>query len=182
MVNKKQETLEKVVSITREEIIKEAKRIEESTLFSSKGHFAVAAIWNQLHLWLGIPTVILSGVSSTIAFSKDSNHSIVAIGMISIIIAALSSLMTFLNPNEKSLSRLRCGNCYDSLQNKVRIFWTIDCKQEISEQVLYEKLKYFSEQKDRLNQDSPQIPQWAYKKAKKGIESGETIYAVDVTK
>lgn len=87
--------------------------------------------------------------------------------------------MTFLNPNEKSNAHFNAGNNYDSLQNKVRMFWSIDCWREESEQVLTEKLKYFSEQKDRLNQGSPQIPRWAYKLAKKGILEGEADYKID---
>lgn len=93
--------------------------------------------------------------------------------------AALSGVMTFLNPNEKSSSHMNAGNNYDSLMNKVRMFWSIDCWRDESEQVLTERLKYFSEQKDKLNQSCPQIPRWAYNIGKKGITSGEADYAVD---
>lgn len=89
--------------------------------------------------------------------------------------------MTFLNPNEKVSAHLNAGNNYDSLMNKVRMFWSIDCWRDESEQVLTEKLKYFSEQKDKLNQTCPQIPRWAYNiaKRKRGIKDGEGDYAVD---
>ena len=40
MDNQQPTTAEKVVSKTKEEIIKEAKRIEEALLYSSKGHFS----------------------------------------------------------------------------------------------------------------------------------------------
>ncbi len=48
-----------------------------------------------------------------------------------------------------------------------------------SEPVLIEKLKYLSEQKDKLNQGCPQVPRWAYNISRKGIKDGEGDYAVD---
>lgn len=173
------QTAELPVSKAKDEIIKEAKRIEESTLYSAKGHFVAARFWNNFHLWIGLPTVLLAGVTSASAFTQfDSYH--IAAGLLALVIAALSSISTFLNPNEKAASHLRSGNEYDSLNNRVRIFWTIDCWREESDQVLTEKVKYFSEQKDVLNQKSPQIPGWAYKRAKRGILAGEADFKVDV--
>ena len=178
MDNQQLSTAEKPVSKTKDEIIKEAKRIEESLLHSSKGHFAAAHFWGNFHLWIGIPMVILSAVASASALSEfDPKH--VIGGILSIVVVALSGVMTFLNPNEKASVHLNAGNNLDSLQNKTRMFWSIDCWRDESEQVLTEKLKYFSEQKDKLNQSCPQIPRWAYRIARRGISAGEGDYAVD---
>jgi len=171
-------TAEVPASRTRDEVIREAKRIEEALLYSSKGHFATSHFWASFHLWIGIPVVILSAAAGASAFSTF-DHSHVVAGVIAIIVAVLSAIMTFLNPNEKRASHLTAGNHYDSLMNKVRIFWSIDCWYDQSEQVLTEKLKYFSEQKDRLNESCPQIPRFAYRQARKGIEGGEADYVVD---
>jgi len=171
-------TAERPVSKTKDEIIKEAKRIEESLLVSSKGHFAASHFWGNFHLWIGVPVVLLSAVAGASALSQFDPSHIIA-GLISIVVAALSGMMTFLNPNEKASVHLNAGNNYDSLQNKIRIFWSIDCWRDESEQVLTERLKYFSEQKDKLNQSCPQIPRWAYNIARKGIEEGQGDYRVD---
>lgn len=167
-----------MVSITKEEIIKEAQRIEESLLYSSKGHFVASLFWSNFHLWIGIPMVVFSAIAGASAFSKLDPNNLIA-GGISLFVVALSSVMTFLNPNQKSSAHLNAGNKYDLLLNKVRIFWSIDCWREESEQILTEKLKYYSEQKGELNHNSPQIPKWAYRKAKEGIEAGEASYSVD---
>ncbi len=174
-------TAEKLIAKTKEEIIKEAQRIEESVLYSAKGHFVAANFWTNFHLWVGIPMVLLAAIAGASALSQFDPKHIIA-GILSIVVAALSGVMTFLNPNEKASAHLNAGNNYDSLQGKVRMFWSIDCWREESEQVLTEKLKYFSEQKDRLNQSSPQIPRWAYKRAKRGILEGEADYKVDKDK
>lgn len=171
-------TEEKPLSKTKEEVIKEAQRIEECLLYSAKRHFITAHFWTNFHLWIGIPMVLFSAIAGALALSQfDPQHFIA--GGLSILVAALSGVMTFLNPNEKASIHLNSGNNYDSLQNRTRIFWSIECWQEESEQVLTEKLRYFSEQKDRLNQSSPQTPNWTYKKAKKGILDGESEYVVD---
>src|SRR3990167_9078414 len=178
MNNQQPTTAERVVSKTKEEIIKEAKRIEEALLYSSKGHFSASHFWSNFHLWIGIPMVLFSAVAGASALSQfDPNHIIA--GLFSIIVAVLSGVMTFLNPNEKVSAHVNAGNNYDSLMNKIRMFWSIDCWRDESEQVLTEKLKYFSEQKDKLNQTCPQIPRWAYNIAKRGIKDGEGDYVVD---
>jgi hypothetical protein len=178
MDNQQPTTAERPVSKTKDEIIREAKRIEEGLLYSSKGHFAASYLWTNFHLCIGIPVVLLSAIAGASALSRfDANH--VIAGSISIIVAALSGVMTFLNPNEKAATHLNAGNNYDSLMNKTRIFWSIDCWRDESEQVLTERLKYFAEQRDKLNQSSPQIPLWAYRAGRRGIEKGEGEYAID---
>lgn len=171
-------TKEKDISKTKVEIIKEAKRIEEACLYSSKGHFAASSFWNKFHLYIGVPTVILSAIVGTAFIAQIDKYKVIA-GVISLLVAALTALITFLNPNEKADKHLSSGNYYDSLQNKVRIFWTIDCNSTEDNEILTGKLKDYSEQKDRINQTSPQIPWFAYNTAKKGIERGEAEYSVD---
>jgi hypothetical protein len=122
--------------------------------------------------------VVLSTIAGAAALAKFDPEHLVA-GTLSIIVAALSGVATFLNPNERVSAHLNAGNSYDSLMNRVRIFWSIDCWRDDSDQVLTERLKHFSEQKDDLNRKCPQIPRWAYKGAKKSIEGGEATYAVD---
>jgi hypothetical protein len=177
-MNTKPATAEKPFSKALEEIIKEAKRIEENAQYSSKGHFAAAHFWKNFHLWIGIPIVLFSAIAGASALSKFDPSHIIA-GVLSIIVTALSGVLTFINPNKNENIHFNAGNNFDSLQNKVRMFWTIDCWKGEAEEVLTEKLKNFSEQKDRLNQSCPQIPKWAYNKAKKGIQEGEAEYRAD---
>jgi len=177
-MNKQITTQEEIVSKTKKAIIDESKRTEESCLYTAKGHFVAAQFWTNFHLWIGIPTVILAAITGITAFAKFDENNILA-GILSIIVVVLTAVTTFLNPKEKANNYLISGNNYDSLLTKTRIFWTIDCREENSEQVLTQKLKDLSEQRDKLNRESPQVPTWAYKKAKKGIEEGEAEYRID---
>lgn len=163
---------------TKDNIIKEARRIEEDTLYSAKGQFIAANFWTKFHLWMGVPTAILAAIAGASALSQFENHNIVA-GILAIMVAALTAVTTFLNPNEKANSHLNAGNKYNSLRNKARIFCEIDSCEETSIQELIKQLKELAKQRDELNQNSPQIPKKAYEKAKKGIEEGEADFKVD---
>lgn len=122
--------------------------------------------------------VVLSALAGAAALKNFAYGNAIA-GCLSLIISVLSALMTFLNPNDKVSAHFVAGNKYDSLMNRVRIFWSIDCWREDSEQLLTERLKDFSVQKDALNQNSPQPSRWAYRRAQRGIEAGEALYKVD---
>jgi hypothetical protein len=160
-------TGERLTSKTKVEVIKEAERIEESLLYSSKGHFAAAHFWGNFHFWIGIPIVLLSAIAGAAALVPFDPWHLVA-GSLSILVAAMSAVATFLNANEKVGAHLKAGNSYDTLMNNVRIFRTIECWTDESDQVLTERLKHFSEKKNNLNHTSPQIPIGAYRTAKKG--------------
>ena len=177
-MNDTQTTAERPLPKAKEAIIKEAKRIEEDCLYSSRGHFAVARFWSNFHLWLGIPTVVLASIAGAFAFSQF-NRSIVITGVISIVVVVLSATTTFLNPRERASTHLSAGNNYDSLLSKTRIFWTIDCWQNYTDEILTHKLNSLSEERDRSNRECPQVPRFGYLAARKGIKEGEANHEVD---
>lgn len=177
-MNQQITTNEKTVTITKEAIIIEVKRLEENCLHTSKGHFVAAQFWSNFHLWLGIPTVVLAAIAGTAALSKLDNSGIV-VGVLSIIIVVLTAISTFLNPKEKASNHLNSGNDYDSLLTRARIFWSIECKREDSDQILTKRLNNLTELRNKFNKECPQVPRWAYNKAKQGIESGEANYKID---
>ncbi len=174
-------TSERAVSKTRDEIGREAQRIEEAALYSSKGHFKAAEIWGWSHHVLGLAIVVLAAIAGAKAFSKIDADGTIA-GILSITVAVLSSVATFLNPNKNKTDHLSAGNKYEALVNRVRIFRTIECWGESSDQALAAKLMKFSEEKAVLNQASPQISFIAYSLAKRGIGRGEAAYLADTAK
>jgi hypothetical protein len=175
-------TDERPASKARDEIIREAKRLEESTLLSFKGHHNAARGWTNRNLWLGIPMVVISAIVGAAAFSqyaKDYPLLGILAGLMSIAVAVLSGITTFLNPNDRESAHLTAAHGYDKLNNDSRLFWSIECWQENSDEVLTSKLRELVERKNELNTASPQVPPWAYKLAKKGIAAGEASFEVD---
>lgn len=171
-------TAERPISKSKQEVVKEAKRIEESLLHSSKGHYAAASRWARFHMIIGLAMAIISAIAGAAAFKSWDPTGVLA-GICSFVVVVLSSLITFLNPNDRATAHRDAGHSYDALMNKVRIFYTIECWRIESEDILADKIVQLSEAKTELNAKCPQIPPWAYKKAKKGIDAGEGVYTVD---
>jgi hypothetical protein len=63
------------------------------------------------------------------------------------------------------------------------MFWSIECwSANATEESMAAKLNDLVAQKDNLNQDSPQVPPWAWTMAQARIAKGEATYAVDKAK
>lgn len=161
----------------KEEIINEAKRIEEDSLYSAKGHFYAGQCWISTNFWLGGLSAVLSAVAGGSALSQFDYHSIIA-GGLSIVVAGLTAVITFINPNERATVHHKAGNKYNALRNDTRIFYDIEVS-EIDDVKAADDLKKLNDRRNKLNIESHQIPKWAFEKARKGIEEGEAEYRVD---
>lgn len=181
-------TAERPQSKTRLQIVTEAARIEEDVQYSAKKHFITAAFWNRWHFWIGLALVVLSAAAGGSLLTKLGDNGIIG-GVLSLVVVVLSAVSTFVNAAERATAHHASGASYDALQNKVRIFRTIDCSkvaetieaEAVDNDTLTAKLKDLSDQKDRLNGSCPQTPIWAYAAAKKSIERGEGQHSVDKT-
>jgi len=176
-------TSDRPPSKVRDEVILEAQRLEESTRDSSKGHHCAAEGWSKRGHQLGIPTAIISGITSLAVFaqaSKDIWWIGVIAAVLSVTVTILTTLTTVLKPTEKESAHLTAANAYNRLNNATRMFWSIECwSATATEESMAAKLTELVAQKDNLNQDSPQVPPWAWAEAQARIKKGETTYAVD---
>lgn len=157
-----------------DEISMEAERIEEDCIFSSKGHFETAACWQKIHLWIGVPSAILAGIAGVSAFDEQT----LLAGMLAILVAGLGAVSTFLNPSGKAAEHHGAGNSYLALRNRARRFRRIELLGDESVGVK-DKILALGQQKDDLSASSPQIPEWAFRKARKNIEDGQSDYVAD---
>ncbi len=164
-----------VTESTKDKIVKEAKRIEEDCIYSAKGHYYFGQFWSTLHLWIGVPTAILAAIAGASALDNQN----VLAGILAIIVSALTAVTTFLNPSEKGNIHRDAGNAYNSLKNRTRILREINVGLVADEKELSVDLNTLSTERNELNSKSPLILQWAFRKARKGIEEGEATYLVD---
>lgn len=162
----------------RDSIILEAKRVEEDSILSSKRHFNDAQFWEKIHYWLGIPSVALAAIAGASSLSKWECGPVTA-GILSIIVALLTAINTFLNPAQKSENHQKAGNAYLVLKNKSRVFAEIEILKSADEDDILVKLKELTELRDQLNSTSPQTRKKAFKEAKFGVDNGEAKYQVD---
>jgi hypothetical protein len=162
------------MSVNLEEVRKEAARIQEDSLYVAKSHFNVSDRWLRVHFWLGIPAAILAALASASAFNEYGQLA----GVLSILVTALTAVVTFLDPNAKATMHKAAGDRFLRLRNAARRFHDIELS-GLSEHEAVAKIQELGQQKDDLNESSPLIPNWAFQKARKGIESGEAAYQVD---
>mgnify|MGYP005863808189 CR=1 FL=1 len=156
-----------------EGIAHELQRIEEDATYSSKGHFEAAALWRTVNYWLGVPSAIGAGVASVSAFSDY----LVASGIIAILVAALTSVSTFLDPSARANSHRVAGAAFLALKNQARILRTVELEVDADSGI--QRFRELSERRDSLNSESPGIAWLAYTRAKAGIARGESMHATD---
>lgn len=94
-------------------------------------------------------------------------------------VTVLTALMTFLKPSEKAAEHKSSGDQYLALRNDARVFREIGLSQVGDEAAAIAGMNGFTTRRNELNQASPQFSNGDFQKAKKGIDRGEAMHAVD---
>lgn len=159
----------------RPAIKSELERIEEDCIHSGKAHFNAGDRWARYHYRLGLPSVVLSALAGA-AFFK--NYPDVA-GVMSAIVAILTSLMTFLKPSERAAAHKSSGDQYLTLRNDVRVFREIRLVYACDDQAAIATMDEFTKRRNELNQASAQFSRQDFEIARKGIGQGEAVHRTD---
>ncbi len=167
----------------RDKLVREARRVEEDTLHSSKGHYAAAERWRNLHLWIGIPTAISTGIAGAVVVGGPAEVGGVPLdavfGLVAIAGAVATAVMTFLTPDRQSSAHQTAADKYNAIKGRARRFHEIDVHRSFDDEELSARLDALIRERDGLYESSPLIPASAYEKAKQGIESGQANYRAD---
>lgn len=162
-----------------EPVPQEAARLIEDCNYSSQRHFETAAHWGRLRDRLGLPTTVLAALTSAAAFTEVFGSAITA-GLFALLVTVLTAVNTYLNPGQRTERHRTAGNQYLALRNEIRRFLTIQAQQaRAPENELVARLETLAAQVDQLNAESPETPEWAYRKAQQNIEKGQTQHQVD---
>jgi hypothetical protein len=153
----------------------ELQRIEEDCIHSGKSHFNASDRWSAYHMWLGVPSVILSAAAGA-AFFKDYPD---VAGVMSSVVAILTALSTFLKPSERSSAHKSSGDQYLSLRNDSRVLRTIKLIAACDDAAAIANMDEITKRRNELNKASPQFRARDFIKAKKGIDAGEDKHRVD---
>ncbi len=159
-----------------EEIINEARRLEEDILYTSKARFSMSNFWYCLHGIFGI--VVIGGSILFGALSFANLNWPIDINTLSLIVIVVSMLQVFFNPYEQSRTNKNLGDEYNKLKQKIRFFYKV----EIYDNNFNEnknKIKEFAEEKSKIDYKSSPILGWFYNRAKKSIEKEEHKHEVD---
>jgi hypothetical protein len=155
----------------------EAKRIKEASLLAAERHYAAETPWYHWNYSLGIPSTVLAAVAGAAAFSKQAHSEFVA-GGISIVVAVLSSLNTFLDPHKRASSHHASAKDYEALYHSAGFFYRIESLNESSDtKDLAQKLTALNSTFSELNKNSLAISGRAYRIADGNIQEkrGEVV-------
>lgn len=161
-----------------DKVVAELLRMEEDCTHSGKAHFNAATRWTRWNYIFGIPSVGLSALAGG-AFFQDYA---VAAGLMSSGVTVLTALMTFLKPSEKAAGHKSSGDQYLALRNDARVFREVELSQVGDDAAAIAGMNGFTTRRNELNQASPQFSNADFQKAKKGIDRGEALHAVDKAK
>lgn len=154
---------------------REAERLEEDALYSSKGHFNAEDAWVRRHYWLGVPATALGAIAGAALIKSQPEWA----SAFTLLASLLTGLMTFLKPNERAAMHRTAAGQFLALRNDARFFREIELLDSDRMGELPERLKALSSARNELNQKSPSIPRRAFFAARKGIEEGEATHKVD---
>lgn len=154
---------------------REAERLEEDALYSSKGHFNAEDTWVRRNYWLGVPATLLGAVAGATLIKSQPEWATA----FTLLASLLTGLMTFLKPNERAALHRAAAGQFLALRNEARFFREIELINSDLLGELSERLKTLSAARNELNLKSPSIPRRAFVAARKGIEEGEAIHKVD---
>lgn len=161
-------------NVIKEEIFKEAIRLEKDILYSEESNFILANYWNYFNTLLGVLIIILSVISGGFAFTDFVDFNIL-IGVLTIFITAISMIQIFLNPHKKSTFNHNSGTRYNNIRTELRIFYNSEINMNSNDENI-KRLKKFINEKNQIDIDSTNIPGFIYNKAKKKINKNVQEY------
>jgi hypothetical protein len=148
----------------------------KSALMNRAAHYRAAKIANQRHIFLGVPATLISTAVGTAIFASlnenpDNSLKIFA-GLISLLGAAISALQTFFKFSELAEKHRLAGANYGDVKRKLDLFLLkYGAIGHPAESEAVAELTQIAETLSRLAQESPDIPDGAYRKATE-IEMG----------
>ncbi|MBI4443978.1 MAG: DUF4231 domain-containing protein [Acidobacteria bacterium] len=124
-----------------------------------RGHYDAAHKCQRMNLCLGIPVVVLSAVVGTSVFSATTSNpsawAKVLVGCISVFVAILAALQTFLRHSERSEKHRLAGASFAALHKEIDQLLILPPSDDEDLQLTLSSLRT---RWDELSKESPTIP------------------------
>jgi hypothetical protein len=169
----------------REVILKEVARHLEDAETSKLSHFFAAQRFETLHrYYIGLPTTIAALLLSWLVAQKSlavNEDLLFAIKIIlSLIVAVSTGISTFLNFNGFAAQHRKAALRYQEVWRKCKN-WDTDFPDDTDLSLAKSRVQEYRDSMTNINQESPQIPRWAWKSVEKQIKEGSTNYDIEKT-
>lgn len=155
-----------------EDIINLVETYCKTSILNRAAHYRAAKDATVKHYWLGIPSILISTAIGTSIFATLNNNPAegfkMIVGSVSFLSAVLSSLQTFFKFSEVAEKHRVAGAAYGDIKRKLDILkLEYSIKDHPSQEDALKELKRVSEKLGELAKESPNIPDRAFKQAKK---------------
>jgi hypothetical protein len=164
----------------RQELAKEARRIQEDTEHSGAQHFAAGQWWAARAFWLGLPVTVLIAVTSAGAgLSAITGGATWLTALLTFAVAVAVPVRSFIDADGKAKAHSSKGARYFALRDDARRFANIEVPAK-SLDALSDRLLTFGERQKALRDEEPrEVKADLREKVRKGIESGDYRHEVD---
>lgn len=140
---------------------------------ASVAHQRASQRWNNIAISLGLLITMFSAFAGATLFSESATFALIA-GIMTLIVSVASAANTFLKPGELKVSHETAHKLYLELSNEAVYFWNTESSRTFpsvpeAQDVLGKLYEILIDRKSELEVNSPMVPIWAEKLAKKEI-------------
>jgi hypothetical protein len=156
------------------------RHLEDSEI-SKLCHFYAAEKLEKIHrYYLGLPITIAALLLSWLVAQRDLSFSFEMAAKISLslIVTIATGINTFLNLNELASAHRKAALRYQDIWRKCKN-WNTDFPDDSNLEQAKSSAQAYRAELTAINQQSPQIPKWAYKNASKQRLTGSTTYDLE---
>jgi hypothetical protein len=169
----------------REELVKEAHRIEEDTQHSGAQHFAAGQRWRGRAFWLGLPATVAVAATSTAAGLSalvGTATWVTALMAFTVAVAVAVAARDFIGADRKATAHSSKGARYFAVRDDARRFANIEARTSKSIEAATDRLNAIAERQKALRSEEPlEVDADLRDKVRKGIDGGDYIHTVDRT-
>jgi hypothetical protein len=122
-------------------------------------HYRAATLFERIHLYLGVPVIVLSSIVGTAVFASLQKSLVstvqISVGLLSIVAAVLASLQTFLRYSERAEKHRIAGAKYGALNVDLELLESLP---PADPDTLKQILGDFAVRWNKVREESPTIP------------------------
>jgi hypothetical protein len=165
-----------VAADRRDELRKEAQRVEESARYSAQNQFEYSKTWRRVDRWLGGTAALFAAVAAAGGLSEVLSARWA--GLVALAAAGLGAIASSLGAPKAKDRAHSSANALLALQQDARIFINVDLDQQPDDEAR-EQLRTLVARQQELNATA-EIPSGrTWKRAKRNVEAGRQTYEVD---
>ena len=162
--------------------IDQLKKLKVVCLYEKKKHFNAATRKSKYNLWIGIPLISFTVVSSSVllyAIVSNASGWVKYVPLaLSFVSAFLSSIQTFFNFSKQIEGHKSIGNRYLAAMKECELFYAFYQDKQLTDIDFKDKVLELYNKVQQVNKDSEAYStnQNDYRKTKEGIDLGEEKY------